>query len=359
MPTLRHPPPTGPCGTPPDAVRTTPVAFPGRTRLSGWLRSAQRLAIACIFLAVPLASFAQWPQDWSAIANRHGLDPALLYSTALMASGRSLDHHLAPWPWTLRVDGRLRHYPSQSEAQSALQRLLDEGTNLVGQRMDIRIGLMGIALERIAPSQGALAALDPKTNLDQGGALLALALQDAEPATALAGLLGDRAAAERLLAGAAPRVAPPSVRRIAGTRGYAACTPQAKRPVAELVEAAARRHGVDPAFALAVATRESALRQSAVSPKGARGVMQLMPGTAARYGADAADLAENIDAGTRYLRDLAELFASDPRLVAASYNAGEGAVLRHARQIPPFRETQAYVPAVLAARQEFAQCAAP
>ncbi len=324
MPTLRHPPPTAPCGTLANALRTTPVAL---------LRRAQRLAIACVVLAVPLASFAQWPEDWSAIANRHGLDPAVLYSAALMASRRSLDDHLAPWPWTLRVDGRLRHYPSQSEAQSALQRLLDEGTNLVGQRMDIRIGLMGIALERIVPPQSALAALDPKTNLDQGGALLAT--------------------------GAAPPSGPRSVRRIAGTRSYAACTPQAKRPVAELVEAAARRHGVDPAFALAVATRESALRQSAVSPKGARGVMQLMPGTAARYGANAADLAENIDAGTRYLRDLAELFGSDPRLVAAGYNAGEGAVLRHARQIPPFRETQAYVPAVLAARQEYAQCAAP
>jgi soluble lytic murein transglycosylase-like protein len=354
MPTLRHPPPTAPCGTLANALRTTPVAL---------LRRAQRLAIACVVLAVPLASFAQWPEDWSAIANRHGLDPAVLYSAALMASRRSLDDHLAPWPWTLRVDGRLRHYPSQSEAQSALQRLLDEGTNLVGQRMDIRIGLMGIALERIVPPQSALAALDPKTNLDQGGALLAAALKDAAPATALAGLLGDQVAAERLLAvattGAAPPSGPRSVRRIAGTRSYAACTPQAKRPVAELVEAAARRHGVDPAFALAVATRESALRQSAVSPKGARGVMQLMPGTAARYGANAADLAENIDAGTRYLRDLAELFGSDPRLVAAGYNAGEGAVLRHARQIPPFRETQAYVPAVLAARQEYAQCAAP
>ena len=356
MPTLRHPPPTVPGGTPPDAVRTTPVAFPGRTRLSGWLRGTQRLAIACVFLAVPLASFAQWPDDWSAIANRHGLNPAVLYSAALAASGRTWDDHLAPWPWTLRVDGRLRHYPSQSEAQSALQRLLDEGTNLVGQRMDIRIGLMGIALEHLTPPQSALAALDPKSNLDQGGALLAAALKDAVPATALAGLLGDRAAARTRTT---PPSSPQSVRRIAGTRGYAACTPQAKRPVAELVEAAARRHGVDPAFALAVATRESALRQSAVSPKGARGVMQLMPGTAARYGADAADLAENIDAGTRYLRDLAELFGSDPRLVAAGYNAGEGAVLRHARQIPPFRETQAYVPAVLATRQEFTQCAAP
>ncbi|HYN77982.1 MAG TPA: lytic transglycosylase domain-containing protein [Lamprocystis sp. (in: g-proteobacteria)] len=344
-------------------MRTTSVAFLRRTRLGGWLRSAQRLAIACVFLAVPVASFAQWPQDWSAIANRHGLDPAVLYSAALMASGRSLDNHLAPWPWTLRVDGRIQHYPSQSEAQSALQRLLDEGTNLVGQRLDIRVGLMGIALEHLMPPQSASAALDPKTNLDRGGALLAAALNDATPATALAHLVGDIEAAERLLAATKTRATPPSgpqsVRRIAGTRAYAACTPQAKRPVAELVEAAARRHGVDPAFALAVATRESALRQGAVSPKGARGVMQLMPGTAARYGADAADLAENIDAGTRYLRDLAELFGSDPRLVAAGYNAGEGAVLRHARQIPPFRETQAYVPAVLAARQEYAQCAAP
>ncbi|HYN76697.1 MAG TPA: hypothetical protein VES73_02760, partial [Lamprocystis sp. (in: g-proteobacteria)] len=115
-------------------MRTTPVAFLRRTRLGGWLRRVRGFAIACVLLAVPVASFAQWPQDWSAIANRHGLDPAVLYSAALMASGRSLDKHLAPWPWTLWVDGRIRHYASQSDAQSALQRLLDEGTNLVGQR---------------------------------------------------------------------------------------------------------------------------------------------------------------------------------------------------------------------------------
>ena len=122
------------------------------------------------------------------------------------------------------------------------------------------------------------------------------------------------------------------------------------------MEAAARRHGVDPSFALAIAQRESAFLQSAVSPKGARGVMQLMPGTARRYGVDPRKLDQNIDAGIRYLRDLAELFAGDPVLVAAAYNAGEGAVLKHGRKVPPYRETQTYVPLVLAARGELAAC---
>ena len=359
MPTLDNRPPTVPRRPVPILVRLDRAS----ADRPAWRNSRRGVLFACAFVlavASPLSAIAQWPKAWSAIAQRHGLDPAVLYSAALMSSGRSKEGQYAPWPWTLRVDGRIEHYASRSEAQAALKRFIDQGTNLIGQRLEIRLGILGIPLERIAPGQNALDALDPQSNLDQGGALLAGALR--EGPEALARLLADSQAAERIRALAktlnSPRHSAPAVRRIDGARRYAACAPQAKRPVAQLVEAAARRHGVDPAFALAVASRESALRQSAVSPKGARGVMQLMPATAARYGADASDLAQNIDAGTRYLRDLAELFGSDPRLVAAGYNAGEGAVLRHARQVPPFRETQAYVPAVLAARQEYTQCAA-
>ncbi len=90
---------------------------------------------------------------------------------------------------------------------------------------------------------------------------------------------------------------------------------------------------------------ESAFNARAVSSKGARGLMQLMPATGRRFGLRTSELfdpAKNIDAGARYLRFLADRFADDLGLVLAGYNAGEGSVDRY-RGIPPFRETQGYI----------------
>lgn len=106
--------------------------------------------------------------------------------------------------------------------------------------------------------------------------------------------------------------------------------------------------GVSPAFALAVIAVESAGRQGAVSPVGARGVMQLMPATAARFGVDPDISAQNIRGGIAYLDWLLKRFQGDPLLALAGYNAGENAVARH-EGVPPFAETRAYVPKVLAA----------
>jgi soluble lytic murein transglycosylase-like protein len=126
--------------------------------------------------------------------------------------------------------------------------------------------------------------------------------------------------------------------------------PMTSRPFHAEIAAAARRHGLEPALVHAVISAESAYRAQAVSHKGARGLMQVMPATGARYGFDAAALAEpasNIAAGSRYLADLLRMFSGDLPLALAAYNAGEHAVLRHGRRIPPFAETQAYVPKVL------------
>jgi hypothetical protein len=122
-------------------------------------------------------------------------------------------------------------------------------------------------------------------------------------------------------------------------------------PYGELVFAAARRHGVNPAVIAAVMRAESAFRPAAVSHKGARGLMQLMPATAERFGlrlADIHDPERNIDAGTRYLRWLLDRFGEDPARVLAAYNAGEGAVERYGG-VPPYRETRAYVKKILSA----------
>ena len=112
--------------------------------------------------------------------------------------------------------------------------------------------------------------------------------------------------------------------------------------------AAADETKVDPALIKAVISVESGYNPMARSPKGAMGLMQLMPQTAARYGVkNIRDPKENIHGGARYLRDLMAMFGNDLRLVLAAYNAGEEAVMKYGRRIPPFAETVAYVPRVL------------
>ena len=117
--------------------------------------------------------------------------------------------------------------------------------------------------------------------------------------------------------------------------------------VRELAAAAARRHGLDPELVMAVVSVESAFRPQAVSPKGAQGLMQLMPGTARSLGvADPLDPAQNLDGGARHLGQLIELYNGDLVRALAAYNAGQGAVQRHGG-VPPYRETRSYVKKVL------------
>ncbi|SFD78286.1 lytic transglycosylase domain-containing protein [Paracidovorax konjaci] len=118
-----------------------------------------------------------------------------------------------------------------------------------------------------------------------------------------------------------------------------------------IIESAARRHAIDPHLVRAVIQVESAYSPRARSPKGAIGLMQLMPTTAARFGAATEDEifspAVNVDVGVRYLRFLADRFGGRTDLVLAAYNAGEGAVIRHGYRVPPYRETRDYVRKVL------------
>ena len=115
---------------------------------------------------------------------------------------------------------------------------------------------------------------------------------------------------------------------------------------------AAAKNGVDVALVHAVVEVESAFDPKAVSRRGAVGLMQLMPDTARRYGVvDPYDPSDNLQAGARYLGDLLRLFDQDLALALAAYNAGESAVLKHGRRTPPYPETVAYVPRVLAAYQ--------
>lgn len=141
------------------------------------------------------------------------------------------------------------------------------------------------------------------------------------------------------------------------------------KTIRSLMREAAQQHGVDFELVQAVIAAESGYNRQAVSPKGAIGLMQIMPTTGERYGVvgDKAvspagkpikgarstadklfDPKTNLGVGTRYLRDLMQMFPGRLDLVLAAYNAGEGAVQRNGNQIPPYRETQNYVQTVMA-----------
>jgi soluble lytic murein transglycosylase-like protein len=119
-----------------------------------------------------------------------------------------------------------------------------------------------------------------------------------------------------------------------------------KAALAPHLEAAGQQSFLSPALLEAVAWAESRFRADALSPKGAVGAMQLMPATAADLQVDARDTAQNVRGGAQYLRQMLVEFNGDLELALAGYNAGPGAVRRFGG-VPPYKETQAYVAAVL------------
>jgi len=133
----------------------------------------------------------------------------------------------------------------------------------------------------------------------------------------------------------------------------------------QLIRTNASRFGIDPYLVFLVIEKESRFHTRAVSPKGAMGLMQLMPGTARRLGVRKPfEAAENIRGGTQYMKELMDMFGGKVDLVLASYNAGEGAVLKYGRNIPPYRETRDYVKTIgkrygLTGRQPGAQTDVP
>jgi soluble lytic murein transglycosylase-like protein len=131
-------------------------------------------------------------------------------------------------------------------------------------------------------------------------------------------------------------------RRHAHGRTYAPPPPE----TAAAIHDSAERHQVSERLVEAVAWRESGFNSRAVSPKGARGTMQLMPGTARALGVDPSDMKSNIDGGANYLSQMMRRFNGDQTKALAAYNAGPRAVERYGG-VPPYAETKAYVESIL------------
>jgi soluble lytic murein transglycosylase-like protein len=152
---------------------------------------------------------------------------------------------------------------------------------------------------------------------------------------------------------AAAETAPPSFINVKSDKPQIPLLPKSETLL--LIAAAAQKHNVPAAFVQSIVAAESNFDCGAISPRGAVGLMQLMPETARDFGADPAIPAQNIDAGTRYLRWLMTRYQKDRsaiKRVIAAYNAGPGMVDRY-RGIPPFRETRNYVTRVLGFFKQF------
>ncbi len=122
--------------------------------------------------------------------------------------------------------------------------------------------------------------------------------------------------------------------------------PLDQAPYGQLIRDISQKYGVDSDLVFSVIAAESNFNAKAVSRRGARGLMQLLPSTAARLGVrDVFDPKENVDAGTRFLRDLLKQYRGDLPLTLAAYNAGPAAVQKYGR-VPPYNETMAYIRAI-------------
>ena len=264
------------------------------------------------------------PDGYRKVAAAYQVPPQVLYLIAQTAAHTRLSNDDAqPWPWVITVDGRTERYTSRLAAVGAFQNYLAEGGHTLA------VGLMQLDWRRYRhrfsdPAQ----AFDPWQNLRLGAAELRHHFR----------MTGDWSVAAARFSGALT----------ASRLSLDAIDWNNQRRLAATVQRIARHHRVAPALIQAVISAESAFNPRATSKAGAQGLMQLMPATAERMGVqNPYEPAANIDGGTRYLRFLLDTFQTLP-LALAAYNAGENAVRRHGYAIPPYPETRAYVPRVLA-----------
>jgi hypothetical protein len=220
---------------------------------------------------------------------------------------------------------------------------------------------LGIDLPRVSGDQAKAGTAVPSLDEAQPGDLLAFG----SPVHHIAIYIGGGKMIEAPRPGLEVRVSdvyetPSAIRRVlpdpgtaaasaattAGEVGSERSTSAGDVPYADLFDQAAATYGVDARLLAAVARQESGYDADAVSPAGAQGLMQLMPGTAKSLGVtDSFDPAQAVDGAARMMSDLLDRFGSTP-LALAAYNAGPGAVLRY-NGVPPYPETQSYVRSIM------------
>jgi hypothetical protein len=219
-------------------------------------------------------------------------------------------------------------------------------------------GRLGVELPRVAADQAHAGAAVPSLDQAQPGDLVFFG----SPAHHVGIYAGGGKMVDAPHTGSSVGVhslygTPSAIRRVLPTAPSASPGPSAGPalagvPYASLFSRAGARYGVDPALLAAVAKTESAFDPSAVSPAGAKGLMQLMPGTAASLGVDALDPAQAVDGSARLLKQLLSRFGGHVDLALAGYNAGPGAVDRYGG-VPPYAETRTYVQRVTAAWEAY------
>ena len=225
--------------------------------------------------------------------------------------------------------------------------------------IDAVLSRIGQLEAMMASAAGTAAARTGGTAAPTSASGFAGALATATAAGAPAGVgapagIGATAAATPLAAGVGAGV----LMGTGGALATGASALPAGTPFAAEITAAARKHGLDPALLAGLVKQESGFNPNAVSPAGARGLTQLMPGTAAGLGVtDASDPVQALDGGARYLKQQLDRFGGDVTRALAAYNAGPGAVQRFGG-VPPYAETQAYVRNVQAHAAGFRSSAA-
>ena len=283
------------------------------------------LALALGGLGTPAWAVGEPPALYRQIAAKHHLSADALYRRALRASGRASRYGATrtPWPWTVRLCASDRCETVYPAHRADMAAVLAAGR---AAGLLLYVGPLGLRWDATSPLP-LRAATSPRVTINEAARQWAAA---------------DR---ERVTPPPQPTAsaAPPN----AVTPRFATAQAQRWTP---LINRVAREEGIDPALVHSVIAAESAYNPTACSPKGAVGLMQLMPATAERFGLARAARHRpepNLRAGIRYLRWLMATFDHDPRLALAGYNAGEDAVLKYGRQIPPYPETQTYVRRVL------------
>ncbi|HEX7333131.1 MAG TPA: lytic transglycosylase domain-containing protein [Pyrinomonadaceae bacterium] len=182
-------------------------------------------------------------------------------------------------------------------------------------------------------------------DLYNDGLISRIEFENGEKALAEARAKVEQVAKEIALANA-PVIAAEDI--VSGIAASVAVWTTGNSKIDSLIRLYGQQYGVDPYLIYCTMSQESSFNVGATSPKGAMGLMQLMPGTAARYGVtNPYDVAQSIKGGTRYLKDLLKMFNGRVDLALAGYNAGEGAVMKYGNTIPPYTETRNYVRLIL------------